>query len=84
MLKKEDIKDFIIAIEHGCFYWKIKLIDNNVYQIKYKMETYITPAGNKSKRKIYFIKKDNKELIFDDEVKRMFFTFRIPYIRCGI
>ena len=63
---------------------KVKLKDNLVYQILYRIEKHVTPAGNKSKRKIYFIRKDDEELIFDDEVKKMFSAFKRPYIISGI
>ena len=75
MLKIKDIKDFALEIKHGAFYWKVILNnDNNLYQIKYRIELYITAKGNKSKRKIYFIKRDDKELIFDNEVKKNFYS----------
>lgn len=83
-LTKNDIKDFTLGIEHGYFYWKVKLLNDEIYQIKEKIESHITPKGNKSKRKIYFIRKDNEEFIFDDEAKKMFYAFRIPYLRDGI
>lgn len=84
MLNADDINRFTLDIEHGCFYWKVELKDNIIYQIKYRIEEHITPKGNKSKRKIYFIKKDNKELIFSDEVKKWFRAFRQPYYISGI
>lgn len=84
MLKIKDIDTFTVDIQDGFFYWKVKLKDNLVYQILYRIEKHITPAGNKSKRKIYFIKKDGEELIFDDEVKKMFSAFKRPYIISGI
>jgi len=84
MLKTKDIDTFTLSIQNGFFYWKVKLKDNLIYQILYRIEKYVTPAGNKSKRKIYFIKKDDEKLIFDDEVKKMFSTFKRPYIISGI
>lgn len=85
ILEEKDVKDFTVGIdEHGYLLWKIKLKDNNIYQIKYKIEPHITPKGNKSKRKIYFIRKDNKKLIFSEEVKKWFYAFRYPYVRGGI
>jgi hypothetical protein len=85
MLYEKDVEDFAVDIEHGCFYWKVKLKnDNELYQIKYRIEPHITSKGNKSKRKIYFIRKNDKELVFDDKVKQWFLTFRIPYIRFGV
>ena len=83
-LKCNDIKDFAVGIEHGCFYWKVELNDNKIYQIKYRIEKYKTAKGNYSRRKVYFIRKDDRELIFDDEVNKWFKSFRYPYIRCGI
>jgi hypothetical protein len=86
MLHEKDIEDFTVGIDdHGFLLWKVKLKnDNELYQIKYRIEPHITPAGNKSKRKIYFIRKNNKELIFDDKVKNWFRAFRMPYCRDGI
>lgn len=85
MLKIKDIKDFTLEIKHGAFYWKVILNnDDNLYQIKYRIEPHITPKGNKSKRKIYFIKSNDKELIFDNEVKKSFIAFRRPYIVSGV
>lgn len=84
MLKIKDIDTFTLDIKDGYFYWQVKLKDNIAYQIKYRIEKYKTPTGNMSKRKIYFIKKDNEELIFDDEVKKWFSAFKRPYIISGI
>ena len=85
ILKNDDISDFTLGIEDGYFYWKCKLQnDNTIYQIKYRIEPHITPAGNKSKRKIYFIKKDEQELVFDEELKKRFIAFTRPYIISGI
>lgn len=84
MLKTKDIYTFTLSIQNGFFYWKVKLKDNLVYQILFRIEKHVTSAGNKSKRKIYFIRKDDEELIFDDEVKKMFSTFKRPYIISGI
>lgn len=84
ILKTDDVDTFTLDIKDGYFYWKVKLKDNITYQIKYRIEKHITPAGNKSKRKIYFIKKDNKELIFDEEVKKWFSAFKRPYIISSI
>ena len=51
MLYEKDVEDFAVGIEHGCFYWKVKLKnDNELYQIKYRIEPHITFKGNKSKR----------------------------------
>lgn len=84
MLKIKNIDTFTLSIQNGFFYWKVKLKDNLVYQILYRIEKHVTPAGNKSKRKIYFIIKDDEELIFDAEVKKMFSAFKRPYIISGI
>lgn len=62
MLKTKNIDTFTLEIKDGYFYWKVKLKDNLVYQILYRIEKHVTPAGNKSKRKIYFIRKDDEEL----------------------
>jgi hypothetical protein len=84
MLKIKDIDIFTLHIEYGYLCWDVKLKDGIVYQIKYKIEKHKTPLGNSSKRKIYFIRKNEEELIFDDEVKKMFIAFKRPYIISGI
>lgn len=84
MLKIKEIDTFTLHIEDGYLCWDVKLQDGITYQIKYRIEKHKTPAGNMSKRKIYFIKKDNEKLIFDDEVKKMFIAFKRPYIVSGI
>lgn len=84
MLRISDIDTFALSIQDGYFYWKVKLKDDIIYQIMYRIEKHITPAGNKSKRKIYFIKRDGERLEFDDEVKKMFNAFIRPYIISGI
>lgn len=84
MLNTSDIVTFTLHIEESYLCWDVKLKDNLTYQIKYRIEKHKTPAGNMSKRKIYFIKKDEEELIFGDEVKKMFNAFKRPYIISGI
>lgn len=84
MLFEEDIKEFTLTIKDGAFYWQVTLKDNYTYQIKYTIEEHYTPAGNKSKRKIYFIYRNNEKLIFTDEVKKRFYAFRRPYLISGI
>ena len=84
MLRISDIDTFTLGIQDGYFYWKVKLKDGIIYQIMYRIEKHITPAGNKSKRRTYFIRKDDEELMFDDEVKKMFNAFIRPYIISGI
>lgn len=69
MLKTKDIDTFTLSVQNGFFYWKVKLKDNLVYQILYRIEKHVTPAGNKSKRKIYFIKKDDEEIINNMQFK---------------
>lgn len=84
MLKIKDIDTFTLHIEDYYLCWDVKLKDSITYQILYRIEKHVTLAGNMSKRKIYFIKKDNEELIFDDEVKKMFSAFKRSYIISGI
>ena len=85
MLQEKDIERFTVGIdEHGYLLWKVELKDNNIYQIKYRIESHITPKGNKSKRKVYFIRKGDNELIFNEEVKKWFYAFRRPYVVGGI
>lgn len=84
MLTKEDIQTFTIEIKNGCFYWQLKLKDETIHQILVRKKQKISPKGNKYKVKEYFIRIDDKELIFDEDVKKLFKAFRYPYIRCGI
>lgn len=84
MLKTKDIDTFTLHIEDGYLCWDVKLKDGITYQIKYRIEKHKTLAGNMSKRKIYFIRKNEEELIFSDEVKKMFNAFKSPYIISGI
>lgn len=65
-MKDKFMKNGVFSLEYD----KETLKDNLVYQILYRIEKHVTSAGNKSKRKIYFIKKDDEKLIFDDEVKK--------------
>ncbi len=84
MLEIKDIDTFTLHIENSYLCWDVKLKDDIIYQIKYRIEKHKTLAGNMSKRKIYFIRKNKEELIFDDEVKKMFNAFKRPYIISGI
>lgn len=84
MLNTSDIDTFTLHIENAYLCWDVKLKDNLTYQIKYRIEKHKTLAGNMSKRKIYFIRKNEEELIFDDEVKKKFSAFKRPYIISGI
>lgn len=84
ILTKKDIKEFTLGIEHGCFMWKVKLLDNKIYQIKYRIEEHFTSKGKKSKRKVYFIIKEKEKMLFNEEVKKCFFAFRRPYLISGI
>lgn len=84
MLNYDNIKDFSLDIKDGCFYWQVILNDNIRYQIMYRMKKHITPKGNISKIKEYFIRKNGQELIFDDKTKKYFKAFIMPYIRSGI
>lgn len=84
MLNTSDIDTFTLHIENAYLCWDVKLKDGIRYQIKYRIGKHKTPAGNMSKRKIYFIRKNEEELIFDDEVKKMFSAFKRPYIISGI
>lgn len=80
-----DIETFTVGIENGYLNWKIKLKnDTTIYQIKYTIESYKTPAGNRSKRKIYFIRKNEELLLFDNQLKKQFIAFKRPYLISGI
>lgn len=70
--------------ENGYFYWQVILKDNITYQIKYNILKHITPKGNKSKIKAYYIEIDGVKRFFNDEVKKMFISFKRPYIISGI
>lgn len=83
-MSEEEINGFTLGIEHGYFMWKVILKDNTIHQIKYRIEPYITPKGNKSKRKIYFIRIKDEEFIFNEELKKRFKAFRMPYLVGGI
>lgn len=84
MLTKEDFKRFTTQTKDGCLYWKIVLRDDTEHQILIRRKPKISPKGNKYKVKEYFIRINNEELIFDDEVKKMYRSFIYPYIRYGI
>lgn len=85
IITTNDIDEFTVGIENGYLNWKLKLKnDFKIYQIKYTIEKYKTPAGNTSKRKIYFIRKNENLLLFDNEVKKQFTAFKRPYIISGI
>lgn len=85
MITKNEIDRFLTHIENGYLVWKVKLKgDDTIYQILYRLTKHITPAGNKSKKRVYYIKKDDNKLIFDDEVVKMFRTYIQPYYTSGI
>lgn len=76
-LKVKQIDYFAVTIIGEKLAYFVKLKDYSyMYRIESNYETYITSAGNKSKRKIYFIRQYHKKLIFDDEVKKWFYSFR--------
>ena len=83
-MNKEQIKDFTLKIQDGCFYWQVILKDNTIHQILVRKKDKISVKGNKYKIKEYFVRINDKELIFDEETKKMFQAFRYPYCRCGI
>lgn len=84
MLEKKDVKRFFVNILDGGWNYKVELVDNKEYEIMYRYDTFVTAKGNKSKRKTYFIKKNNKKLVFSDEVKAEFLSYKLPYERYGI
>ena len=79
-----DYKRFTLEIKNGCFYWQIILNDDTTHQILVRKKQKISPKGNKYKVKEYFIRINEKELIFDDEMKKRYRAFIYPYCRCGI
>lgn len=83
-MSKDDFKTFTLQIKDGYFYWQIILNDDTTHQILVRKKQKVSPKGNKYKVKEYFIRINDKELIFDDEVKKMFISFIYPYCRCGI
>ena len=83
-MDKDDFKTFTLQIKDGYFYWQIILNDDTTHQILVRKKQKVSPKGNKYKVKEYFIRINDKELIFDDEVKKMFRSFIYPYCRCGI
>lgn len=84
MLTKNELERFTLDIKDGYFCWKVILKDLNIHQIKYRIEKHKTPKGNYSKRKIYFIEVGNNKIDFDEEVKKIFTSFKRPYLISGI
>ena len=83
-IKLKDISKFSLDIENGSFLWKVILKDNTISQIYYRYVKHKTKSGNVSKIKIYYIRRNNKILVFDEELKRMFKAFRRPFLMSGI
>lgn len=63
-----------LNLREHCF--TIRLKDNNEYIVYHKK-----PRGQKT---IYFIKKDGKEILLDDEVKKCYLSEVRLYNRVGI
>ena len=61
-------------------------IDNCYYSIKLKNDEKLYNVWSKKQngKKIYFIKKDDKEIMLDDEVKKLYSAEVGVYERCGI
>lgn len=57
----------------------IRLIDEKEYPILVTLE-----KNGKTKRKVYFIKKDDKYYRLDEETKKMYLNKIRKYKRCGI
>lgn len=71
------LKDYVLTnlnLEEHCF--NIRLKDNKEYIVYYRK-----PRGQKT---IYYIKKDKKEILLDDEVKKCFLSEVRLYNRVGI
>lgn len=60
-------------------------LKNHCFAIRLKNnEEYIVYSRKKDRRKIFFIKKDGKELVLDDDVKKCYITEVRLYNRVGI
>lgn len=60
-------------------------LKNHCFTIRLKNnEEYIVYSRKKDRRKIYFIKKDGKELVLDDDVKKCYISEVRLYNRVGI
>lgn len=73
-ITKNEYKSTTIDINSGGYY-SIRLKDDSVYNVWSKKE---------NGKKIYFIKKDGKEILLDDEVKKWYLSDVREYERYGI
>ncbi len=76
-MEKITLKDYILtnlSLKDYCFV--IRFNDNQEYIVYHRK-----PRGQKT---IYYIKKDNKEILLDDEVKKCFLSEVRLYNRVGI
>lgn len=79
MVKIEEItlEEYVLTNLHPTDWgYYIRLKDNMEYQVYIRK-----PRGQKI---IYYIKKDNKEILLDDEVKKCFLASVREYERYGI
>lgn len=76
-MKEITLKDYVLtnlSLEEHCFV--IRLKDNKEYIVYHRK-----PRGQKT---IYYIKKDGREILLDNEVKKCFLSEVRLYNRVGI
>lgn len=60
-------------------------LKNHCFTIRLKNnEEYIVYSRKKDRRKVYFIEKDGKEIVLDDDVKKCYISEVRLYNRVGI
>jgi len=71
------LKDYILTNLHPRDWgYYIRLKDNKEYQVYIKKQ--------RGQKNIYYIKKDNQEILLDEEVKKCFLSEVRVYSRVGI
>ncbi|MBR6688782.1 MAG: hypothetical protein IKL68_02060 [Clostridia bacterium] len=74
MITLEDYVLTNLSLRESCF--TIRLKDNNEYIVYHRKQ--------KGQKTIYYIKKDGKEILLDDEVKKCYLSEVRLYNRVGI
>lgn len=75
-MEKITLKDYVLTNLNLKGYFTIRLKDNKEYIVYHRK-----PRGQKA---IYYIKKDDEEILIDDEVKKCFLSEVRLYNRVGI
>ena len=77
-VNKITLKDYVLTNLHPFDNWGyfIRLKDGEEYQVYFRKP--------KKGKRIYYIKKDNKELVLDEEVRECFISEKATYDRVGI